>query len=105
MKGTAGSIVLRLLDSFSPKQICWLCLLFTISIAGWGFATFARESDVTAIRVELLQGRLLDLRIRQCTAIKEGQSAVFFARQYAEQADKYEELTGRQPKTADCAEL
>lgn len=102
---TIVALVSKIVETFTPRQICWLCLVCTVGFTGWGFAVFARESDVTAIRAELLQGTLIDLRIRQCTAIKEGQSAAFFAQQVTAQTDKYEALTGRRPDIPNCAEL
>src|SRR6187399_1700531 len=85
----------RLLRAFNPQQLCVLCLMATLGMGGFALRTFARDSDVTNIRIELAQGRLLDLRIRQCDAIRFNLPAAFFAGQIAEQADKYQALTGR----------
>jgi hypothetical protein len=95
----------RLLQSLSPLQICWLCLLSTVGGGIYAVNTFARDSDVSSIRVELLQDRLLELRIRQCDAVKAFQPADFFAKQITEQAGKYQELTNAQPNLPTCQEL
>lgn len=95
----------RLLQSLSPSQVCWLCLLVTCGAAGYGLRTFAKNSDVEAIRVDIMQSRLLDLRIRQCSAIKALQGGAFFAGQIRLQADQYLQLTGRPYSPPSCEEL
>jgi hypothetical protein len=100
-----GSVWQWFLRSLSPQQVCWLCLLVTMGAGFYGITTFARESEVSQIRVELLQQRLLDLRIRQCGAIKAGESAAFFAGQIQQQSGKYRELTKSPPDLPACSEL
>lgn len=95
----------KLLDSLSPLQVCWLCLFATAAGGMYAVNVFAKNDEVTSIRVELLQQRLLDLRIRQCQAIKDGQPAAFWAGQIQEQATKYYELTNRSPQLPGCGEL
>lgn len=93
------------LKSLTPQQVCWLCLLCTFGAGLYGVNTFAKDSEVKQIRVELLQQRLLDLRIRQCDAVRLLQPASFFAGQITDQSDKYEALTGRKPELPTCQEL
>jgi hypothetical protein len=95
----------KLVESLSPQQVCWLCLLLTAMGALYGVRTFAKDSEVKEIRIELLQQRLVDLRIRQCDSIKEGQPSVFFAREMTSLMDKYYLLTGRSAILPMCAEL
>lgn len=94
-----------LVKVLNPQQICVLCLLATAAMAGYGVRTFANNKDVTAIKVELLQSRLLDLRIEQCKAIKSGQPSRFFAGQVQEQIEKYRVLTGQEPPLPSCEEI
>ena len=93
------------LKSLSPQQICWLCLLATILGGMYGVRVFAKNTDVEAIRIELLQSRLLDLRLRQCQAIKAGQPAAFFAGQIQEHDAKFRALTGTWAPLPGCGEL
>jgi hypothetical protein len=89
----------------NPQQICLLCLLATMSLGGYAMRTFANNSDVVDIKVELLQTRLLDLKIKQCEAIKAQKNTEFFAGQIQVQTEKYYILTGRLPSLPTCSEL
>jgi hypothetical protein len=95
----------KLVDSLSPLQACWVCILITGGATLYAVDTFAKNDDVEAIRIELLQKRLLDLRLEQCRAIKEGRTAAFFSGQITEQSDKYQQLTKRRPQLPTCTEL
>lgn len=98
-------VIDKLLDSISPLQACWLCIAITLGGGGYALHAFARNADVVELRVEWWQDRLLDLRIRQCDAVKEGRSAAFFALKIQELADQYQQLTGRRPDQPACGEL
>jgi hypothetical protein len=50
-----GAVWQWFLRSLSPQQVCWLCLLVTMGAGFYGITTFARESEVSQIRIELLQ--------------------------------------------------
>lgn len=91
--------------SLSPQQVCWLCLLVTVSGGMYAMRVFARTDDVASIRVELLQDRLLDLRIKQCDAIQAGQPPQFFAKYIQEQAVIYFSIVGVNPILPPCEEL
>lgn len=102
----------RILSSFSPQQICWVCVGLLGVMGTYGLNTFAKtgmvqhlSDEVKGVRVELLQQRLLDLRIRQCESIRAQQSAQFFARQITEQSGKYRELVHAPPDLPTCTEL
>jgi hypothetical protein len=95
----------RILNSFSPQQICWVCVGLLALMGTYGLRTFAKDSELKQVRVELLQQRLLDLRIRQCDAIRAQQSAQFFARQITEQSGKYRDLVHAPPDLPTCTEL
>ncbi len=100
-----GALWDRFLKTLSPIQVCWLCLLLTFGGGLYGLNTFARDSELKQVRVELLQQRLVDLRIRQCEAVRKAQPADFFAKQITEQAGKYRELTYSPPDLPKCNEL
>lgn len=65
---------------------------------GWlqslGFSGFAYASDVKSIKVELLEQRIFDARLRQCTATSQ-ESRQFYASKVQELLSKFREAEGR----------
>jgi hypothetical protein len=85
-------------------------------VTGWlsafGFPGPARAAEVAAAReearlarIEGLEARMFDLRVKQCEAIKAGESARIYTIQLQQLMDRYFGLTQRQPSLPICEEL
>lgn len=116
MKSASGSLLLRLLDSFTPKQICYVCLLVTISGAVLGstyavrsFASSERmdrvEKQVSRIEVRLLEREIFDRVAQMCAAVKAEQPARIYRERLQEALRAYRELTGQDFVLPACNEL
>ena len=74
---------------------------------GWlqtlGFSGFAYASDVKSIKVELLEQRIFDARLRQCTATSQ-ESRQFYASKVQELLSKFREAEG-QYRLPTCDEV
>jgi len=89
----------------------WRLILVVHVLWAWGLlgfipgagSGFAMASDST--RLEFLEGRLFDLKVKQCEAIDQGKSVQVYTIQIQEYSKKYRELTGRSPELPSCAEL
>lgn len=105
-----------------PEVIRWrisvmcACMLFGVHVM-WacgllpglnGFAMAAEvqeiERDVTAIRRELLEARIFDTRVKQCTA-ESVAARRFYAEKQRDLINGYIDLTGREPALPGCREL
>jgi hypothetical protein len=69
-----------------------------------GFSGFAYASAVKDIKVELLEQRLFDNRVRWCTATT-AESRQFYAQKVAELLFKYRDTTGSTYQLPSCLEL
>lgn len=85
-------------------------------ITGWlgtfGFPGPARALEVLAIkdearlaRIEVIEQRMFDLRVKQCEAIKASESPRVYTIQLQQLIDRYWQLTQRQPVLPICEEL
>jgi hypothetical protein len=71
-----------------------------------GFASADTKSIVTTTRVEYLEGRMFDLKVKQCTALEEGKPTTVYTVQLQELNRKYKDLTGVYYKELPaCVEL
>lgn len=113
---TASTILTRLLDSFTPKQLCWICLLVTVMGAGLGstyairaFASTesvkAVKQQVTRMEVRLLEREIFDRMSQMCSAIKAQQPARVYRERLQEALRAYQELTGNPFILPRCDEL
>lgn len=76
------------------------------------FSGFAYASDqenskgqIVATRLEQLEWRMFDLRVKQCEAIKRGESPRAFTIQLSQQMSTYRELKRELPRLPNCNEI
>lgn len=85
-------------------------------VTGWlstfGYPGPARATEMTAVkeearlaRIEGLEQRMFDLRVKQCEALKANESPRVFTIQLQQLMDRYWALTLRQPALPTCEEL
>lgn len=82
---------------------CGLTPLFS----GFAYASDQEESQkqVMATRLEQLEWRMFDLRVKQCEAIKRGESPRAFTIQLEQQLHTYRELKRAEPRLPSCSEI
>lgn len=82
---------------------CGLTPLFS----GFAYASEQAESQrqVLATRLEQLEWRMFDLRVKQCEAIKRGESPRAFTIQLEQQMHTYRELKRADPRLPTCSEI
>lgn len=68
------------------------------------FSGFAYASAVKDIKVDLLEGRVFDSRVRWCTATT-AESRQFYAQKVSELLFKYRDTTGSTYQLPSCLEL
>ena len=95
----------KLASSLSPQQVCWVCILISLTGGAYGIRTFARNDQVQIMRIEQLQERATNMKIMQCEALKRGQPARFFAERVSFWSDKYLQVAGVRPDLPTCEEL
>jgi hypothetical protein len=114
--GYMKAITAELLHSFTPKQICWICLLLTLTFGSIGstyaIRAFASTDSVKEVRnqinrveVRLLEREIFDRQSEVCRAVKNGQPARAYREQLQSALRAYEDLTGRPFSLPDCEEL
>jgi hypothetical protein len=91
--------------SLSPSQICWLCLLATVSLYTYTVRTYASNDEVKAINVKITENSLFDLRSKQCESIRRQQSGAAYRSKIQELLREYSLLTGSRYELPDCTEL
>lgn len=76
------------------------------------FSGFAYASDQKSLvqeqktaRVEFIEARIFDLRVRQCEAINKGDNPQPYTIQLQQVWAKYRDVTGREPQVPSCREL
>lgn len=85
-------------------------------VTGWlgtfGYPGPARATEMTAVkeearvaRIEGLEARMFDLRVKQCEALKANESPRVFTIQLQQLMERYWSLTQRQPQLPSCEEL
>lgn len=85
-------------------------------ITGWlgtfGYPGPARATEIAVVkeearlgRIEGLESRMFDLRVKQCEALKANQSPRVFTVQLQQLIDRYYALTQRSPTLPSCEEL
>lgn len=80
-----------------------------LSIMGSGYALAsdqtATKQQIVATRLEQIEWRMFDLRVKQCEAIKRGESAQVFTIQLEQQIKTYREISGKEPSLPGCNQL
>jgi hypothetical protein len=80
-----------------------------LTFIGNGFALAkdqrSTEKQVIATRLEQLEWRMFDLRVKQCEAIKRGESPQVYTVQLAEQMKTYRAIAGRDPDLPRCEQV
>jgi hypothetical protein len=89
----------------NPQQVCILCVVFTGGLYTYSVATFARNDEVTQMRIEQLEATAFDTRSKQCIALKQGQSGAAYREKLAELLRKYRHISGGDYSLPECAEL
>lgn len=85
-------------------------------VTGWlssfGYPGPARATEMTSVkdearvtRIEGLEARMFDLRVKQCEALKANESPRVFTVQLQNLLDRYWALTQRAPSLPTCEEL
>jgi len=85
-------------------------------MTGWlstfGYPGPARATEISTVkeearqtRLEGLESRMFDLRVKQCEALKASESPRVFTIQLQQLMDRYFQLTQRQPNLPTCEEL
>jgi hypothetical protein len=90
-----------------------VCLLWITGLLGvFGYPGPARAIEMMTIkdearlaRVEVIEQRMFDLRVKQCEAIKANESPRVYTIQLQQLIDRYWQLTQRQPVLPLCEEL
>lgn len=89
--------------AFCAMSVGWLPLL------GSGFALASDQKAVAAQslagRLEQIEWRVFDLRVKQCNAMKEGSSPIAYTLQLNQQIKTYRELTGKNPDLPRCDQI
>src|SRR3989304_9621106 len=75
--------------------------------AGFAYASDQKtaESQISETRAEQLEWRMFELRIKQCDAIKKGESPQVYTIQLDELYRKYRVLKDETPSLPQCREL
>lgn len=101
-----------LLQSLSVRQLCWVCVIITMGALSYGVRTYASNSAVTAlsgeiqeIRIQLLEERAFDLRVKQCKALEANQPAGVYRERLQELLRQYFARTGAKYDLPECREL
>lgn len=89
----------------NPQQVCILCVVFTGGLYTYSIQTFARNDEVTQMRIEQIEATAFDTRSKQCIALKQGQSGAAYREKLAELLRKYREITDGDYNLPDCEEL
>jgi hypothetical protein len=89
----------------NPQQVCVVCVFFTGGLYTYSVATFARNDEVTQMRIEQLEATAFDTRSKQCIALKQGQSGAAYREKLAELLRKYREIAGGDYNLPTCDEL
>lgn len=63
------------------------------------------QTQIVAVRIEQLEWRIFDLRVKQCEAINRHESAQVFTVQLDELIKRYREITQRRPDLPECPEV
>lgn len=74
---------------------------------GFAYASEQKEAEhqVLATRLEQLEWRMFDLRVKQCEAIKKSESPQAFTVQLVQQLATYRKISNKEPKLPQCDEL
>lgn len=106
-----GDLFKKLIESMSPMQVCWVCLIVTAGLAMFSVRTFADNSKVDslsykleAIQAEFLEQRIFETRLRQCTA-STTEARQFYGQKLAELATRYQQATTRSYPMPSCSEV
>lgn len=91
--------------SLSPTQICWLCLIATVSLYTYTVRTYASNDEVKAINVKITENSLFDLRSKQCESLRRQQSGAAYRSKIQELLREYRLLTGGEYDLPQCEEL
>lgn len=86
-----------------------LVALAAITFLGNGFA-YAKdqkstEKQVVATRLEQLEWRMFDLRVKQCDSIKRGESPQVYTIQLGQLMKNYREISGKEPDLPKCEQV
>lgn len=99
-------------STLKPAQICWACLLVTTGGGFYVVETFARNTDVSAVRqdlsmlrVDVLEQQAFDLRVKQCEAIRGGQRGTLYRERLQSFMALYRKLTGTDWPLPECNEV
>lgn len=65
----------------------------------------AAAKQVIATRIEQLEWRIFDLTVKQCDAIKKGESARIYTLELIALIKTYTDLVGKQPDLPSCTQL
>lgn len=80
-----------------------------LPVLGTGYALASDQNtvrqQVVATRLEQLEWRMFDLRVKQCEAIKRGESPQIFTIQLEQQMKVYREISGKEPQLPGCNQL
>lgn len=101
----------KLIDSLSPVQVCWMCLLVTGGLALFSVRTFADnnkveavQKDVSSLKAEFLEQRIFETRLRQCTA-ESTEARQFYGEKVSELLVRYRNSTGTSYQLPNCDEV
>lgn len=107
-----SALLSKLLDSLSVQQVCWSCLIVTLTACGYAVNTYASSSSVIAVRTEVaqmridfLEDRMFNLRVRQCSAIKEGKPSAAYREKLQDLLRQYYEQLHARYELSPCDEL
>jgi hypothetical protein len=101
-----------LLNSIWRISLTTVILYIMGAFAGWGFiAPFASaaevntlKTDVTIIKIQLLEQELFDVRLRQCKA-ESSESRQYYYNRLQEKMNVYFHITGRNYLPPECKEI
>lgn len=124
MKPEPSGIVSFFTFDMTPQQLkftrdlLWRLMVTFHMAYAWGYLAWlgihgfasaeeqkATQAQVAAIRIEQLEARMFDLRIKQCDAIRRGESPRVYTVELQGKIITYRELTGNNPQLPACNEL
>lgn len=102
---TVAEVIAAARKVLTPAQVCWVCLFATGGLYTYAIQSFASTNEVKALHIKFSESSLFDLRVKQCDAIRRGQSGAAYRAKIQELMREYREKAGADFVLPQCEEL